>query len=81
MEETLDKQSEIEEYMILGLRMMKGVSKSEFFKRFGETMDMKYGEVLAQLKSLELITEEDDFVCLTEKGIDVSNEIFTMFME
>ena len=81
LEETLDKQSEIEEYMILGLRMMKGVSKSEFFKRFGETMDMKYGEVLAQLKSLELITEEDDFVCLTEKGIDVSNEIFTMFME
>ena len=81
LEETLDKQSEIEEYMILGLRMMKGVSKSEFFKRFGKTMDMKYGEVLAQLKSLELITEEDDFVCLTEKGIDVSNEIFTMFME
>lgn len=81
LEETLDKQSEIEEYMILGLRMMKGVSKSEFFKRFGETMDMKYGEVLAQLKSLELITEKDDFVCLTEKGINVSNEIFTMFME
>lgn len=81
LEETLDKQSEIEEYMILGLRVMKGVSKSEFLKRFGETMDMKYGEVLAQLKSLELITEEDDFVCLTEKGIDVSNEIFTMFME
>lgn len=81
LEETLDKQSEIEEYMILGLRMMKGVSKSEFFKRFGETMDMKYGEVLAQLKSLELITEKDDFLCLTENGINVSNEIFTMFME
>ena len=81
LEETLDKQSEIEEYMILGLRMMQGVSKSEFSKRFGETMDMKYGEVLARLNSLELIVEKDDRVCLTEKGIDVSNEIFTMFME
>ncbi len=81
LEETLDRQSEIEEYMILGLRMMKGVSKTEFFNRFGETMDKKYGEILSRLKELQLIVEKEDFVSLTEKGIDVSNEIFTMFME
>ena len=67
--------------MILGLRMMKGVSKTEFFNRFGETMDKKYGEILSRLNELQLIVEKEDFVSLTEKGIDVSNEIFTMFME
>lgn len=81
LEETLDQKSQIEEFMILGLRMMAGVSKTEFQKRFGQTMDEKYGAVLEKLNALSLIQEQGEYIRLTEQGIDVSNEIFIMFMD
>ncbi|SES83720.1 radical SAM family heme chaperone HemW [[Clostridium] polysaccharolyticum] len=80
LEEALNWQSEMEEFMILGLRMMKGVSKSEFQKRFGVTMESKYESVLRKIKELGLMEEEKDLLWLTEKGIDVSNEVFTLFL-
>ena len=44
--EVLSMQAKMEEFMFLGLRVMAGVSGTEFEKRFGKTMEDVYGDVL-----------------------------------
>lgn len=44
--EVLFVQAKMEEFMFLGLRVMAGVSGTEFEKRFGKTMEDVYGNVL-----------------------------------
>ena len=44
--ENLSVKNQMEEFMFLGLRMCKGVSKSAFMDRFGVSMDKVYGNVI-----------------------------------
>lgn len=44
--EELSAQAKMEEFMFLGLRVMAGVSGTEFEKRFGKTMEDVYGDIL-----------------------------------
>ena len=78
--ETLDKKSEMEEFMFLGLRLMAGISRQQFEKTFQVTLDSVYGEVLRKLKSEQLIEEVAGYVRLTEYGIDVSNYVLSEFL-
>lgn len=78
--ETLDKKSEMEEFMFLGLRLMTGISRQQFEKTFQVTLDSVYGEVLRKLKSEQLIEEVAGYVRLTEYGIDVSNYVLSEFL-
>ena len=52
--ETLDKKSEMEEFMFLGLRLMAGISRQQFEKKFQVTLNSVYGEVLRKLKGEQL---------------------------
>ncbi len=76
----LTKTDQMEEFMFLGLRMMGGVSGSEFLARFGQNMWNVYGSVLTKLKDQGLIAVEPPMVRLTELGIDVSNRVFSEFL-
>ena len=78
--ERLVETEQMEEFMILGLRRMCGVSRTEFKTRFGKSMEIVYGSVLQKLKKQGLITIEEDIVALTELGIDVSNQVFVEFV-
>ena len=78
--EILDKKSEMEEFMFLGLRLMAGISRQQFEKTFQVTLDSVYGEVLRKLKSEQLIEEVAGYVRLTEYGIDVSNYVLSEFL-
>ena len=78
--ETLDKKSEMEEFMFLGLRLMTGISRQQFEKTFQVTLDSVYGAVLRKLKSEQLIEEVAGYVRLTEYGIDVSNYVLSEFL-
>lgn len=70
----------MEEFMILGLRRMCGISRMEFQNRFGRPLETVYGNALQKLKTQGLITVEGDRVALTETGIDVSNQVFVEFV-
>lgn len=70
----------MEEYMFLGLRMTKGVSRSEFADSFGVGMDGIYGEVLRRWEQQGMLVQKGDSVCLTEAGIDVSNRVLADFL-
>lgn len=70
----------MEEYMILGLRMMKGVSREEFMRRFGRPLETVYGSAIHKLEELGLLTVKGDNIALTKQGIDVSNQVFVEFV-
>ena len=76
----LTDERKIEEFMFLGLRMMRGVSRKEFERRFKRSMDEVYGEVIAKYIDLGLLEEADGWVRLTKKGIDVSNQVLAEFL-
>jgi len=78
--ERLVAAEQMEEFMMLGLRMMKGVSRTEFQNRFGCAMETVYGHALKKLERNGLLTVTGDTVALTETGIDVSNQVFIEFI-
>lgn len=80
LDEELFQKNKMEEFMILGLRMMQGVEKQKFKKQFGQNIEQVYAPVLTKLKELDMLREIDGRIFLSDQGIDVSNEIFTMFL-
>ena len=70
----------MEEFMFLGLRLMQGVSGSEFLSRFGQNMWNVYGTVLEKLTEQGLLEVEAPFIRLTDLGIDVSNMVLSEFL-
>lgn len=76
----LSLEQRMEEFMFLGLRLMKGVSDSEFLSRFGRNMWKVYGTALEKLTEQKLLEMEAPFIRLTDLGIDVSNMVFSEFL-
>jgi oxygen-independent coproporphyrinogen-3 oxidase len=71
----------MEEFMFLGLRMMRGVSKREFRDTFGKGMGDVYGDALDKWTELGMIIYKDGRYRLSDKGIDVSNVILADFLQ
>ncbi|MBQ8632365.1 MAG: oxygen-independent coproporphyrinogen III oxidase [Lachnospiraceae bacterium] len=78
--ERLVPEEQMEEFMILGLRMMRGVSRAEFQKRFGTPIETVYGNALKKLERQGLLALGGDSISLTDTGIDVSNQVFVEFV-
>ena len=75
----------MEEFMFLGLRMMKGVSSRRFLKLFNKNINDVYAEPLEEnIKNNLLCKYRDDsgesWYCLTPHGIDISNTVIADFM-
>lgn len=78
--ETLSLEAEMSEFMFLGLRMTKGVSKAEFLEGFGVPIESVYGNVLDKYKSVGLLEEKEGRIFLTRAGIHVSNGVMAEFL-
>lgn len=76
----LTEKEEIEEFMFLGLRKTKGISRKKFLEMFGQEIEIYYGNLLVKLERNQLITVSEDMIALTEKGIDVSNYVLSQFL-
>ena len=79
-QEKLDKKSQMEEFMFLGLRMTEGISTECFRQTFGLTVELVYGPVLEQQIADQLLRKEDGRIFLTERGLDVSNYVLAQFL-
>ena len=77
---TATQKSRMEEYMFLGLRMIRGVSIREFERRLGIPMNRIYGTVIRSYIGQGLLKIEQDRLMLTERGIDVSNSVMADFL-
>ena len=77
----LTKKEQMEEFMFLGLRLIKGVSSEVFARCFGVSLESVYGKQIAGLVEDRLLryTEEGN-LSLTKRGIDVSNIVMAEFL-
>lgn len=71
---------QMEEFMFLGLRMMCGVGRNTFHRKFGQQIEEVYGAVLDKLCGQGLIQQDSDRIWLTERGIDISNYVMAQFL-
>ena len=80
VEEKLTKEEAAKEYMMLGLRMLKGVSISEFERKFNLNPLMYFRFEISKLVDQELIEIDLDDIKLTSKGIDLANIVWQEFV-
>lgn len=76
----LEEKDRMEEFMFLGLRMMEGVSMKVFQENFHKTYDSVYGEVTEKLTAQGLVKIVGMNVCLTKRGVDISNYVMSEFL-
>lgn len=71
---------QMEEFMFLGLRKTKGISKQKFKDRFACSMDSVYEKPLKEAMKQGMIKEEGDRIFLTTDGTLVSNQVLCEFL-
>lgn len=78
--ECIDAEEQKKEFMLLGFRLLEGVSPEEFLLRFGERMENLFAENLRRLSGRGLIIFENGRYRLSEAGLDFANEVFRDFV-
>ncbi|MGI6508221.1 MAG: radical SAM family heme chaperone HemW [Saccharofermentanales bacterium] len=80
VEEVVDESAARVETMILGLRLMRGVSRSRFQLRHNIDYDDVFGDQMARLEERGLLERSDECVCLTAKGFDFADVVAREFL-
>lgn len=78
--EVIDPDGEMAETMIMGLRLLEGVSEAEFRDRFGLALDRVYGPALRRLEGLGLLCRSEGGVRLSERGLRLGNQVWQEFV-
>lgn len=78
--DVIDRKSQMEEFMFLGLRMTEGVTRTGFEKAFGISIDAIYKGIIDDLKNQGLLTVRAGHICLSPKGADVANYVMAQFL-
>lgn len=76
----IDRKEAMSEFMILGLRLTKGICEAEFQERFGESLESFYKDRLKMLADRGLIAYEAFSYRLTPLGLDLANKVFVEFI-
>ena len=66
--------------MFLGLRMNEVVTRENFEKAFGISVDAIYKDTMDSLKSQELLVAKGGHIYLSERGRDVANYVMAQFL-
>lgn len=74
------EESTMNEYMLLGLRMIQGININEFKKKFKIDPTIKYKEILEKLQKENLIQITETSIKLTKQGIDFGNIVWEEFI-
>ncbi len=81
LETTIVSEKEaMEDFMMVGLRMLAGVGKADFSEQFHADMDEVFAEPLQRLQRQALLEATDDGYRLSERGLFLGNEVFAAFL-
>ena len=80
IDEVQSKEDIKKEYMMLGLRKIKGVKISKFKEKFGENPIYIFRNELEKLVKENLIIVDGDNIFLSNKGLDLANLVFEEFI-
>lgn len=78
--EFIDRKESMAEFMILGLRLIDGVSMANFKKRFNEEIHNVYGSQIDKMLKKELIIMKEGRIALSSLGLDYANQVFMEFI-
>ena len=71
------EKDKIEEFMFMGLRMIKGIEEKEFENRFGKKVDELYKEIIEKHIKNGLLIRKNGKIFLSKKGIELSNIVMS----
>lgn len=77
--EDIDKDLEMAETMMMGLRLDTGIEVKAFQERFGAAPEKFYAETLEDLVKLGLLVSEEGCLSLTHRGRMLGNQVFSRF--
>ncbi|HIE32622.1 MAG TPA: radical SAM family heme chaperone HemW [Thermodesulfobacteriaceae bacterium] len=80
LEETLSPEEAFREAIILGLRLLEGVSARELYRRFGFDLFQIFSQELEKLLKTGLIIKEGDRLRLSLRGVILSNQVKLYFL-
>lgn len=78
--DAVSRKAQMEEFMFLGLRMTDGVTRRQFQKSFGISIEAIYKDAIERLKKEGLMEVSAGRIALTEKGQDLSNYALAHFL-
>lgn len=70
----------MEDFMMVGLRMRAGISRSDFRSQFGLEPEQVFEGPLTRMLEAELLEREGDCYRLSERGVLFGNEVFGAFI-
>jgi len=78
--ECLPLAARFRESVVMGLRMLEGVSFARLQRRFGLTPPGYYGKMLEELQEQGLVVVSKDSLRLTEAGLPVANQVLAQLV-
>lgn len=78
--EKMTIKDQMEEFMFLGLRMDRGITYSDFRRLFKKDLYQVYGNAIEKHCQDGLLCKEEDRLHLTDRGVDLSNQVFVDFL-
>lgn len=78
--ECLQPEQFASETVIMSLRLRRGISNTDFYKRFGYNLEEQFGTQINRLVKEGLISYEDERLKLTEKGLFIADTVMTEFV-
>ncbi len=76
----LTRMDAISEFLFLGMRMKEGVLAADFLGKFGESFHDLFPREIRKLESAGLIICDEERIALTRRGVLLSNQVFSMFI-
>lgn len=73
-------EDDMEEFVFMGLRKIKGIKKEDFYKRFNKDIHTVYEKIILKHIKNGLLVEDQDYISLTSKGIELSNYVMSDFI-
>jgi putative oxygen-independent coproporphyrinogen III oxidase len=70
----------MEDFMMVGLRLLRGVTSADFRAQFGMELERVFGSTIDRLKLQGLLEATGEGVRLTSNGILLGNEVFGAFL-
>ena len=78
--QSINREQMQSEYCFMGLRLLNGLDKKDFYQRFGQDIKKVFGASITELIKRELLEESRRNIKLTSKGLDFANDVFMEFL-
>lgn len=76
----ISQEDAMEDFLMVGLRVLDGISRSHFEQQFNTSLDVVFARPLDKMVNAGLLDATDDGYKLSDKGVLFGNEVFAEFI-